>query len=297
MARQNKSTKTDTTQENTVTENTEAVEATEKVEIDLTAFQTAVTEALAEGDTSTGQLPETAVAKVNAEYRKLDGLAAKNAARKHLDDGMLDAVGKLDAVSARGYSDLKGNLSAAGGPKAEKAPADPVVAFVQRHAALQLAQYVVNGEAPEIPEGRDVAAEIEALVKENVEALQAQVAYLADDSEDKGDGPELNPVIRAAFKAASGKAAGGKRGGSTGGPRRDIAKHIESAFAEVESGTFLSVAEIAKHKSAEYGDDHPSQGAVSARLFPASGKVTVEGIVPVNKAELDGKNPKGASKA
>lgn len=297
MARQNKSTKSDSTQENTVTENTEAVEATEKVEIDLTAFQAAVTEALAEGDTSTGQLPETAVAKVNAEYRKLDGLAAKNAARKHLDDGMLDAVGKLDAVSARGYSDLKGNLSAAGGPKAEKAPADPVVAFVQRHAALQLAQYVVNGEAPEIPEGRDVAAEIEALVKENVEALQAQVAYLADDSEDKGDGPELNPVIRAAFKAASGKAAGGKRGGSTGGPRRDIAKHIESAFAEVESGTFLSVAEIAKHKSAEYGDDHPSQGAVSARLFPASGKVTVEGVVPVNKAELDGKNPKGARKA
>jgi hypothetical protein len=102
-------------------------------------------------------------------------------------------------------------------------------------------------------------------------------------------------VVRTAFKAAQGKGTGGSRGGSNGGPRKDIGKHIREAFESREAGEFLTIAEIAKFASSEYPEGNPpSQGAVSARLFPTSGKCTVEGVEPVDK---DGSNPKGARKA
>ena len=74
----------------------------------------------------------------------------------------------------------------------------------------------------------------------------------------------------------------GRSGGSTyTGERRDIGQHIVEAFADVESGTFLTVAEIRKHDSSQYTSENPaSAGAISARLFPKSGKCTVEGIEP-----------------
>lgn len=299
MARQNRSKSAEavevevpTTEENTVTEVTEAVEAdTTEAPVDLTAFQSAVTAALAEADSATGELPEAAVASVNEAYRSIEGTKGKRSARDLLDAGMLEAVGKLDAVAARGYSDLKAKLSAAGGTKSAATPADPTAAFVQRVASLRLALTIVEADRPE---GEDVDAKVEALVNESLAGVEAQRAYLADTSEDKGEGPELTPVVRAAFKAAAAKGGAGRGRGNSGGVRRDIAKHILSAFAEVEAGTFLTIAEIAKHKSEEYaGTDGPSQGAISARLFP---ETTIEGIEPINKGELDGKNPKGARK-
>lgn len=302
MARQNRSKSAATeapestnTEEVAVSDTTPeapVAEATEAPAVDLAPFQSAVTEALAEGDTSTGELPEASIAKVNEAYRAVEGNAGKAAARKFLEDSMLEAVGKLDAVKARGYSDLRANLSTAGGKSsAGRTPADPTAAFVQRVASLRLALHIVEADRPEGVED----SKIEEAVAGASELVEAQRAYLADESEDKGDGPELTPLVRAAFKAASGKATGGSRsGGNSGGVRRDIGKHIASAFAEVEVGTFLTIAEIAKHKSAEYeGTDGPSQGAISARLFPTT---TVEGVEPVEKGAVDGKNPKGARK-
>lgn len=310
MARQNRSTKsaankateptnteeatvTDTATETPVEAPAEAqAETPAEAPVDLAPFKEAVAAALAEGDASTGQLPETSIAKVNEAYRAIDGNKGKGEARKYLEEAMLEAVGKLDAVAARGYSDLKSNLSAAGGSKSERTPADPTAAFVQRVASLRLALSIVESDRPE---GVD-DSKIESLVTESQALVDQQKAYLADESEDKGDGPELTPVVRAAFKAASGKATGGSRstGGNSGGVRRDIGKHIASAFADVEDGTFLTIAEIAKHKSAEYeGTDGPSQGAISARLFPTT---TVAGVEPVEKGAIDGKNPKGARK-
>ena len=272
MARQNRSNKsaateapeTTNTEEATVTdtatetpveapvEGTEATTTETPAEqpVDLGPFKEAVAAALAEGDSSTGQLPEASIAKVNEAYRAVEGNKGKGEARKYLEEAMLEAVGKLDAVAARGYSDLKTNLSAAGGSKSERTPADPTAAFVQRVTSLRLALSIVESDRPEGVEDE----KIEALVTESQALVDQQKAYLADESEDKGDGPELTPVVRAAFKAASGKATGGasRRGGNSGGVRRDIGKHIASAFAEVEVGTFLTIAEIAKHKSAEY---------------------------------------------
>jgi hypothetical protein len=294
---------TNTPEENTVDETstpetpvegteTPTPEAPVEQPVDLTAFKESVTEALSEGDTATGELPEAAVAKVNEQYRAVEGNKGKGEARKFLEEAMLEAVGKLDAVAARGYSDLRAKLSAAGGAKADKAPSDPTAAFVQRLASLRLAQQIVESERPE---GEGIDEKVEALVNENTELITKQREYLANEAEDKGDGPELNPVVRAAFKAASGKATGGtsRSGGSSGGVRHDTGKHIASAFADVEVGTFLTIAEIANHKSAEYGDDTPSQGAISARLFPTT---TVAGVEPVEKHAIDGKNPKGARK-
>lgn len=306
MARQNR-TKAEATEVTEVTAEvtkeatqTEApAEVTEApAEVDLTAFQEAVEAALAEADESTGQLPEAAVEAVNIQYRSLDGLKPKNAARLHLENKMIEAVDKLDAVAARGYSDLKTKLSASGGTKAEKTPSDPLAAFVQRAASLSLAQVVLSKGMPEVPEGRDLNAEVNKLVEESIALVDEQLAYEANEAEDKGDGPELTPLVRQAFKMSAGKVAGtGSRRGAVTGPRRDVSKHIVSAFDSMNPGEFLTIAEIAKHKSPEYGDESPSQGAISARLFPASGNSTIEGVVPVNKGEIDGKNPKGARKA
>lgn len=81
------------------------------------------------------------------------------------------------------------------------------------------------------------------------------------------------------------------------GRRRDISKHIQSAFADLPVGSFLSIAEIVRHRSEEYGDDHPAAGAVAARLFPDRDnpedgmKCTVPGVMGTR---IQGK--RGASK-
>ncbi|RKN47716.1 DUF262 domain-containing protein [Micromonospora endolithica] len=68
---------------------------------------------------------------------------------------------------------------------------------------------------------------------------------------------------------------------STRGPqRRDIAAHITSAFAALASGAFLTVQEIRNHRSDEYGAEFPSAGAISARLFPVTGRCSVPGVEP-----------------
>jgi hypothetical protein len=64
------------------------------------------------------------------------------------------------------------------------------------------------------------------------------------------------------------------------GSRRDIGAHIASAFDGLPEGAFLTVAQIRSHRSAEYGDEFPSAGAISARLFPPTGRCTVPGVEP-----------------
>lgn len=63
-----------------------------------------------------------------------------------------------------------------------------------------------------------------------------------------------------------------------GRPRRDIGAHIVNAFANKPPGTFLTINQIRTTSSPEYGDELPSAGAISARLFPSSGATTVPGV-------------------
>ncbi|PRY39335.1 uncharacterized protein DUF1524 [Geodermatophilus tzadiensis] len=67
---------------------------------------------------------------------------------------------------------------------------------------------------------------------------------------------------------------------SASGRRRDIAAHIAHAFADLPVGSFLTVSQIRNTPSPEYEGTAPSAGAISARLFPASGPMTLVGVVP-----------------
>jgi|SRR5690606_30366 len=277
--------------ESTVSAATEAApEATAEVEIDLTEFKSALATAVAERDESTGTVPEAALAPVQAVYRQLEGLKAKNAARKLVEEAMREAMVNTDLPLARAHLDISKGLTAGGGggkARAERAPVDPTEAYTQRVAGLALAVELSQVEQPE-GVAEDWAEKVNELVTEAREAAKAYRAWLTSEDEDKGDAPEAPAFAQAAAKLSVGRSAkigGAKSGGGGGtftGERRDVAAHIRNAFAGVESGTFLKIAEIRKIRSEEYGDDAPSAGAISARLFPKSGKAPVglDGIEP-----------------
>ena len=277
--------------------------------IDLSAFQAKAVETLAEGDPTTGELPLAAIEPVNVEYRKLDGTKAKNAAKTWLEDRMKAALMGGEGYDtpnfqhARSFVQMKDNLSAAKGASKESAPADPVAAFVQRRASLILADRIVSAQAPEVAEDRDLEEEIGNLVTSLNEQVEAYLTWQSTEPEEgaeKPDAPEVSPIVKAALKLSTGKAAksgGGSKGPSTAPSGRSVAKHVVEAFADKETGTFLTVAELAKFQSSEYGDDRPSQGAVQARLFPDSGKpTTIPGVKAVDKGERGENSPRGAIK-
>lgn len=261
--------------------------ATKASEVDLTAFSAAVDKAVAERDSSTGELAVAQIDPVVAEYRKIEGIAGKNKAKAFLTDKMRDAMNSMDISLARSYMMLQDNLSAGTVPKAERAPSDPTEAHVQRVVGLDLARALLVK-----PEGvaEDADQKAEALYAEAYPQAEAYLAWASnEDEENRGDEPEVPAFVRNAVKLALGKSAkvGGSRAGTaTGGERHDIGEHIRQAFEGQESGTFLTVAEIRNFKSTEYGDTPPSAGAISARLFPQSGKCTLDFVTP-------GQNDKG----
>jgi hypothetical protein len=262
MARRGASAKADTTVNENVDSTTEEPQtpaptegdteapAETEAEVDLTSFQNAAAAAAEEADTSTGEVPPASIEEVNKAYRELPGLKAKNKARAWLEEQMMSAVQDRNLTGARVFVDLKNGLSAAGGSSSPKAPADPTQAFVQKVVALRLASDLATAN---VPEG----------VNEDW-ATKADEKFAAWDGE--GDAPEVSPVVRQAFKLAAGKASGAGR--VPGGPRRDVEKHIQQIFADLPVGTVLTMTEISKARSTEYGDDRPSSGAVSSRLLP-----------------------------
>lgn len=252
--------------EEQTTEQEVAEASTEAVEVDLTPFKDAATAAVESADESTGDLSVEAIDSVNKVYREIDGIKGKNAARNWLDEEMKNAISvEKNIIRAKAFVLLKDGLTAGGGSSSPKAPADPTQAFVQKVVGLNLAVQLVM-EA--VPEGvaETWTDDADKLTTELAGQVESYKAYLASDDAD-AEAPEVSPVVRQAFKLAAGKGTGG---GSrvTGGPRRDTVKHMEQVFADLESGSFLTINEIAKAQSTEYGDDRPSAGAVSARLFP-----------------------------
>jgi hypothetical protein len=270
-----------------------------EAEVDLTAFSSAVEAAVTDEekrDKDTGDLAAELIEPVNHAFRDLEGAKAKNKARAHLNGLMKDAMNDLNMPLARSYMLLSDGLSAGPSAKAERQPADPTEAFVQKVVGLQLAVALATEN---LPEGVDEAwkAKANELFTESKSVAQEFLEWSRSDADDKGDEPDVSSVVKAAVKLAQGKAAkvGSSRGTGTPheGPRRDIAKHIYEAFEGQAPGTFLTIAEIRKFHSEEYGDNPPSAGAISARLFPTGGgKCTLEGVVP----DTNENNKKGARK-
>lgn len=290
------STDTEVTETPTEAVEAEATEAAPKAEvvIDLTAFQAAANEAVAQADTSTGEVAPAVLEPVVKEYRLLDGIKAKNAAKAWLVEQMKAQMDAQSIVGARSFLQLSEGMTAGSASSGPKTPTDPTQAFVQAEATLRLAA-VLHEPGEGVTEGWE--EKVVELVESSTDAATAYLAWLKSDAEDKGDEPETTAVVKNAVKLALGKAAkvGGRAAGSGStftGERRSIGAHIDSAFAEVEPGTFLTVAEIRKHRSEAYGDNPPSAGAISARLFPQSGNCTVEGVEP----GTNGKGNKGATK-
>lgn len=265
---------TDTEEYADVQPEVEEVEVEEtETETDLSAFNAAVEAALAERDEHTGDVPEAPLANITSAYRELQGLKAKNAARREVDEAMKQAMNDLDIVLARAYlkitkEALVAATASSGG--SARAPADPTESFVQLVAGLRLAVTLAADSAPE-GVAEDWADRAKSNVAENEEAARELLAYtLADEPE--GDEPEVPSWVGAAVKLALGKSAkvGGARRATSravySGARRNVLKHIEEAFAEAESGEHKLISEIVNYQSNEYGSDSPSAGAVSARL-------------------------------
>lgn len=95
---------------------------------------------------------------------------------------------------------------------------------------------------------------------------------------------------------AADKIAAQSVGRGTVAPGGDIAAHVVEALSQ-NDGDFMTVADIRNTVTDAYpGDQRPSAGAISARLFPRDGgDCTIDGVTPVpatkdapNGARLDG---------
>lgn len=273
-----------------------------EVSVSLAPFEQAVAAVVAQRDTTTGELPEGVVEPALAQYRELGSTKDRNRAKAYLKDQMKEAMSATDLPLARAFFVVQESLTTAPSKSgADRKPADPLAVWKHNLLTSLLAYGELAGVSK--PEGENIdatVAEIQAASQatETVEEMNAYRAWLDNEAEDKGDAPKVRAEVIHAFRLARGNK---RRGVGTGGgertphdgPRRDLGRHIEEAFAAVEPGTFLSVADIRKFQSDEYGDEQPSAGAISARLFPAKGECTVPGVTPGTGGE---KNTKGAYK-
>ncbi|QDF17942.1 hypothetical protein HWD07_gp032 [Gordonia phage John316] len=300
---------TETNQEDTVTEPTTETKPATESDVDKAAkqaaadaehmpnvekFKAVVTEAVEAADPSTGTVSEADLDKVAEAYRGVTGgIKYKNLAKDFVDESMKAALPAGEYIKAVSYNEVSEKLrTTKAAPKASAPKVDPKEAFGERVAILELGLQLLTDRVP---------AEAEDYEVPSVDAAYNQaIAYLnwsEADEATRGEEPELSPIAAAAVKVFNGKGIGGRRTGTSAprapftGTRRNVGNHISSAFEGVESGTFLTVSEIVKHRSEEYGDDAPSSGAVSARLFPQgdASKCNVEGITPgTNEAGTKG---------
>lgn len=253
-------------------------------EVNLADFNDSIEAAITGADSATGEPTEDGVKAVQEEYRKLDGNKAKAAARTAIKEGMKAAVREGQLERAKCLMTLDEKVKAAPAKTSvprEAKKIDPTEAYVANRATLHLA--FANLVTPE-GLAEDAEAQATAKVEELNGSVAGYIAWLSGDKDTRGEEPEVDPIVKAASKLAVGKKAratgssGTSRASGYSGPVRSVKSHIASAFAGVESGTFLKVSDIVKHESAEYGSDHPSPGAVSASL--KSAKFDVEGVVP-----------------
>ena len=257
------------------TDTNDSNESTEET-FDLSAFEAAVQTAIDNRDQENGDLRQEDTEAVVAQYRELDGQKPRNRAKSHLEDGMKIAIRAKDVVLANAYVELKDALSAAA-PRKDRPAANPTDSYVQTAFALRLA---ANLQAASQPEGVDEnwSAKLDEFTQAHAEEVEAYRAWV--DGGEEGDEPEVHAAVRTGFKYAAKRVGkGGAKRTNSGGPRRNVKNHIKEVFDAVEVGTTLTVNQISKADSKEYGSDHPSAGAVTQALYPKGDKAHgIEGV-------------------
>jgi hypothetical protein len=281
----------------------------EEIQSAFADFETAANTAVDGRDSNSGDLTAESVDAVKAAYKALPNAATKTKARNWLEEGMKTALTEgLDAVKARAFMVLGGEVKSAGGHRDSviKAPVDPTEEHVARITAMYLAISMVP-----VAEGvaDDWSAQVSTKANELGEQVNTYREYLnaldvhnANTDENKGDGPaepEVDSIVANAAKLARGrqigrtrKAPSGAKGDSTprvgsyNGPRRNVRTHIAQVFENVPVGTFLKIGEIANATSTEYGDDHPSSGAVTAAFN--SSNFNVAGVEAATNGGIKG---------
>jgi hypothetical protein len=277
-------------------------------------------------DESTGVLSAELVGRVRSKYSDLPAGKSRKAVKDYLADKMRAAMdeamggGGMDAAAfskARSYLQLQDEAltsTKAAGPSVARPQLTPTEQLIEHALPIWLA-----ASAIEVPEGVD--ADWQQQLTEKAAALQEPVAkyyaYLEEikklpEDAEKPEAPEVDGAVVAAFRIARGRGVSAKKartssgGGSTstrtpGSARGDVGEHIRQAFAKVEPGTFLTVAQIVNSPSEGAGyvnGDKPSPGAVAARLFKdGAPHTTLEGIVPGYEDPNDTNSKKGARKA
>jgi hypothetical protein len=277
---------------------TEQVEAsTAEPVLDLGPFKTAVSTAVAHRDTETGIVADEHLRPPVAAYAELKGTKAKGAAKRWLAEQMARLLNDLDAVQARAFMVIQNALITTPGTQ-PRPPADPAEAYVQNYAVLLAAVGHLEG-IPPVGISEDWPDQVNTLKARLLGDVARYSAWETSTDKDKGEAPKVDALAVRAYRLAAGRPSPARRTSTSTGPRsprvggtRSVETHIQEAFADLEEGDSLTVQQIVNFRSAEYGDDAPSSGAVSARLFPRSGNCTLKGVEPV--ADLNGK--RGARK-
>lgn len=263
-----------------------------------------------ERDPGTGVLSDALKTEIKQKYIDLPAGQGKDSARQQVKEwvkSLIEAsIVTLAGERARTFflvqsECLNAKGAGAGTGSAVVKQVDPVEEYVNEVVALYIAPYLLPK-----PEGTpdDVTAKVNARAEELFKHIAPYSQWLYGDPEQRGDEPEVPDEVRRAGRIATGKAtraastrkraASGSGEATTStprasynGPRRDVAKHVAEYFAGQPSGYVALMGEIAKFQSTEYGDDRPSSGAVTARIWPTSGNAsTISGVEAVMK---DGK--------
>jgi hypothetical protein len=272
----------------------------------VAAVEAAVTD---EGvDSSTGTIPDGLVSGVTKAYAAVPAKgrrAIKDFLQEKMQECMTEGVeDPSQFIRARSYLDLLKVVQAHQGaakPELVRPPADPTEALLARVVPALLAAHLIipdEGVASDWTERANAKAlSLADQVKTYREYL---IANKGKEGDERAAEPEVDALVLAAARLAQGKATARKvsKPKSDGTPRvssgvrRDVGAHIAEYFAGKPVGHWATVSEIANFDSAEYGNgqDHPSSGAVSARLYPKSGNCTLEGVAP------EARDKKGAVK-
>jgi len=302
----------------------EADKAAADLEEKLVAFKATADGVLTdENYAPMADLPAAQVEAVKSAYTAIPGAKGKGTAKQYLVDQMqakmIEGATRPEAFfEARTFMNLSNAIKDIKGskPDVSREKVDPTKAFVDRAAALMLAVNLVV--VPEDVDGTwaDKTQELVTKLEPDVEKYrtwQDELARVAKLPVKEGETPvevptpEISPVVLAAAKIAVGRSAShaGRKpkaegtGSTTSAPRPStagsghrgsIGDHIKEAMDTVQVGEFMTIADIAKVVTSQYGSGNappPSQGAIAARLFPGgdADKCNLDFVRPEGKDE------------